>query len=80
VGAVALEFIVERILSNGRAVAGLPALLRSLRIGDDSLFQQTIEGLYNDFDSEITLMGRTMDCAAVTPPDRKKHLRHALRE
>lgn len=70
VGAVALEFIVERMMSNGRAVPALPALLQSLSIGDDSLLQQRIEGLYNDFDSGITLMGMTMDCAAATPPER----------
>jgi len=36
-------------------------------IGDYSLLQQQVEALYNDFDSGITLMGRTMDCSAGTP-------------
>jgi pimeloyl-ACP methyl ester carboxylesterase len=70
VGAVALEFIVERMMSDGRAVSGLPALLLSISDGDDSLLQQNVESLYNDFDAGITLMGRTMNCAAATPPER----------
>jgi pimeloyl-ACP methyl ester carboxylesterase len=70
VGAVALEFIVERMLSNGRAVSSLPALLLSLSGGDESLLQQKVESLYNDFDAGITLMGRTTDCASATPPER----------
>jgi pimeloyl-ACP methyl ester carboxylesterase len=69
VGAVVLQFLVERMLSNGRAVSSLPALLQSLSVGDDSLLQQKTEGMYNDFDSGITLMGRTMDCAAAPHPE-----------
>ena len=70
VGAVVLQFIVERMLSDGRAVSGLPALLQSLSVGDNSLLRQEVEGLYNDLDSGITLMGRTMDYAAATPRER----------
>src|SRR5262249_261447 len=70
VGGVALRFMVEQMLSNGQAVSNLPALLRSVSIGDYSLLQQQVETLYNDFDSGITLMGRTMDCSAGTPPGR----------
>jgi pimeloyl-ACP methyl ester carboxylesterase len=70
VGGVALQFIVEQMLSDGRAVSKLPALLQSLSSRDYSVLEQQIEGLYNDFDSGITLMGRTMDCSAGTPPER----------
>src|SRR5215472_8148464 len=70
VGGVALRFMVEQMLSNGRAVSNLPALLRSVSIGDYSLLQQQVEALYNDFDSGITLVGRTMNCSAGTPPGR----------
>jgi pimeloyl-ACP methyl ester carboxylesterase len=70
VGAVALQFVVEQMLHNGRAVTSLPALLQSLSAGDDGLFRRKVEDLYNDLDSGITLMGRTMDCAAATPPER----------
>ena len=69
-GAVALEFMVEQMLANGRAISALPALLKSISVGDDTLFQHNIEGLYNDFDGGITLMGLTTDCAAATPPQR----------
>ena len=68
VGAVALEFMVEQMLANGRAISALPALLKSISLDDDSLFQRGIESLYNDFDSEVTLMGLTINCAAPTPP------------
>lgn len=37
VGGVALQFIVEQMLSDGRAVSNLPALLQSLSTGDYSL-------------------------------------------
>jgi pimeloyl-ACP methyl ester carboxylesterase len=70
VGAVALEFMVEQMLANGRAISALPALLKSISLDDDSLLQRRIESLYNDFDSGITLMGLTTDCAAPTPPAR----------
>lgn len=70
VGAVALEFIVEQTLANGRAISVLPALLKSISLDDDSLLQRRIESMYNDFDSGITLMGLTTDCAAPTPPAR----------
>jgi pimeloyl-ACP methyl ester carboxylesterase len=70
VGSVALRFITEQMLSDGRSVSRLPALLQSINKGDYSLLQQQTEGLYNDFDSGITLMGRTMDCSAKTPPER----------
>jgi hypothetical protein len=40
-----------------------------LSLGDDFLFEKEVESLYNDFDSGITLMGRTMDRAAATPPE-----------
>ena len=69
-GGIALRFIVERMLPNGRAVAKLPALLESVNARDDSLLQERLESLYNDFDAGITLMGRTMDCSARTPPSR----------
>jgi pimeloyl-ACP methyl ester carboxylesterase len=69
-GAVALEFMVEQMLANGRAISALPALLKSISLDDDSLLQRRIESLYNDFDSGITLMGLTTDCAAPTPPAR----------
>jgi pimeloyl-ACP methyl ester carboxylesterase len=67
VGDVALEFMVEQMLANGRAISALPALLKSISLNDDSLLQRRIESLYNDFDSGITLMGLTTDCAAPTP-------------
>jgi len=70
VGGVALRFIVERMLTNGRQVENLPALLQSVNQGNDSLLQRQVENLFNDFDAGITLMGRTMDCSAATPPDR----------
>jgi len=70
VGSVALKFIVAEMLSNGQAVSRLPALLESLSFGDLSLLQKQVEGLYNDFDSGITLMGRTVNCSAPTPRDR----------
>lgn len=70
VGPVALEFIVQHMLTNGRAVSSLPALLQSVRLGDYSLLQQPVENLYNDFDAGITLMGRTMNCSAGTPAER----------
>jgi pimeloyl-ACP methyl ester carboxylesterase len=68
VGAVALEFMVEQMLANGRAISALPALLKSISPDDDGLLQRRIESLYNDFDSGITLMGLTTDCADPTPP------------
>ena len=68
VGAVALEFMVEQMLANGRAISALPALLKSISLDDDSLLQRRVENIYNDFDSGITLMGLTTDCAAPTPP------------
>ena len=68
VGPVALEFMVEQTLANGRAISALPALLKSISLDDDSLLQRRIESMYNDFDSGITLMGLTTDCAAPTPP------------
>jgi pimeloyl-ACP methyl ester carboxylesterase len=68
-GAFALRFIVAQLLPNGRAVAALPALLLSVKEGDNSLLQQQLEGLYNNFDQGVTLMGRAMNCAAVSPPD-----------
>ncbi len=70
VGGVALQFITEQMLSDGRSISQLPALLLSISKGDYSLLQQKAEGLYNDFDSGITLMGRTMNCSARTPPER----------
>ena len=70
VGAVALESVVEQMLANGRAISSLPALLKSISLDDDSLLQRYIEGIYNDFDSGITLMGLTTDCAAATPAPR----------
>ena len=69
-GSVALSFVTEQMLSDGRSVSHLPALLQSINREDYSLLQQQMEGLYNDFDSGITLMGRTMDCSAGTPPER----------
>jgi pimeloyl-ACP methyl ester carboxylesterase len=70
VGAVALEFIVERMLVNGRAVSGLPALLQSINTDDNDLLRRDAESLYNDFDEGIPLMGMIVDCAAPTPPER----------
>lgn len=70
VGPVALEFMVEQMLANGRGISALPALLKSISLDDDSLLQRRIESMYNDFDSGITLMGLTTDCAAPTPPAR----------
>jgi len=80
VGAVALEFIVEQMLANGRAISALPALLKSISLDDDSLLQRRIESMYNDFDSGITLMGLTMDCAAPTPPARVAQTQSAARD
>jgi len=70
VGGVALRFITERMLSNGRSISRLPALLESIDKADYSFLQEQMEGLYNDFDAGITLMGRTMDCSGRTPPER----------
>ena len=70
VGAVALEFMAEQMLRNGRAISAFPALLESIHRSDDALLQRHIEDLYNDFDSGITLMGLSTDCAAPTPPAR----------
>lgn len=70
VGPFALQFITARLLSNGRAVSSLPALLQSVSAGDYSLLQPRVEALYNDFESGVTLMGRTMSCSAPTPSER----------
>ena len=70
VGSVALEFIAQRMLADGRAVSALPALLKSISLGESGLLQHDVEELYNDFDGGITLMGRIMTCAAPTPPVR----------
>jgi pimeloyl-ACP methyl ester carboxylesterase len=48
VGALAVEFIAQRMLSSGRAVSSLPALLQSLSLGDKTLLQREVESLYND--------------------------------
>ena len=70
VGGVALQFMAERMLPNGRAVGSLPAFLKSVSTGDYSLLQKRVGDLYNDFDAGITLMGRTTDCSAGTFPER----------
>jgi len=70
VGGIGIRFITERMLANGRSISRLPALLESIDKADYSLLQKQMEGMYNDFDGGITLMGRTIDCSARTPPER----------
>jgi pimeloyl-ACP methyl ester carboxylesterase len=71
VGDVALQFIVAQMLPNGRAISSVPALLKSIDMGDYALLRQDVAGLYNDFDSGVTLMGRAIDCAAGMLPERR---------
>lgn len=80
VGGVAIRFITERMLANGRSISRFPALLESVDKVDYSLLQKQMEGMYNDFDAGITLMGRTMDCSARTPPDRALQAESEARE
>ena len=68
VRSVALKAVVADML-NG-SVSLLPALLTSVRDGDNSLLQIFVQKAFTGFHGSMTLIGRTIDCSAAMPADR----------
>ncbi len=70
IGAAGLQAILQGDVSDGRAMASVPAMLHSMSLGDLDLFLARLERLYNSMGSGISAMSIAMNCASGWSPDR----------
>jgi pimeloyl-ACP methyl ester carboxylesterase len=68
VGPPALQFLAIDSLNSGASI--LPALLKTVSQGDYSVLGPLAERTYEDFSHGMGMMGRAVDCSAVTSPER----------
>jgi pimeloyl-ACP methyl ester carboxylesterase len=66
-GDIALRFLTEQLLADGRRISLLPQLLETVANGDYSVLTPMIVNLYDGFSAGVTLMGRAINCAAARP-------------
>jgi pimeloyl-ACP methyl ester carboxylesterase len=66
-GDVALRFLTEQLLADGRRISLLPQLLETVANGDYSILTPMVANLYENFSGGVTLMGRAINCAAARP-------------
>ena len=78
VGRIALQTAVQGEMSDGRSLPGLPAWIYALARGDEQIFRQKVERMYNGLRSG-SVAGLVLGCERGWTPDRRQRVQREAR-